>query len=385
VISFFGRPNPAAYADAPFQLNYPETSTTATMQQWNLNSAPLQVLGSVYIKATCQNVATATPTPPLYPFNFKFPIIPGTPNTFSLTAQQCEYRCEDKDFQYRLRTSVEAVCLEQGNHGCSLVITCVLSQRCFEDVSTTELPPPGSRRGLQQSTRTSWLMTIVVSAYALQTVQLVATRIRSGFLFPSVSPFAAIGIVSFSKTGAATNVPFNTPSTAVPITSFPSPQAPWTGACYVYGSSCRERACAAQCNNGPVRKVSTYSSEDIFCSCNTCQGTARLSSYVFTSFACSASKDQATADVCCWNVMQDVVCWASENAGVDDADRETIPTWTYRAPSIGTIIPNKPPKTDGPKDCPSSSASPKGLLGLLGLLGLIPLCLCCLLLLLCLI
>jgi len=384
-ISFFGRSPIGSYAptESPFQLNYPEPSSTATLQQWNANSSPNTVIGSIYIKATCQNVATSTPTPPLYPFNYKFPITPGTPNTASLTIQQCEYQCEDRDFQERLIRAVQAICLEQGNHGCSLLITCQLSVKCFEVLSTTELPAL-TRRGLQQATRTSWLMTIVVSAYAVQTVQLVATRLRAASLFPWISPFSALKIVWYTKTGGMVSVPFNTPSTAVPITSFPSVVAPWTGACYVYGSSCSTTPCAAQCNNGPVRKITSYSTGDIFCSCNTCQADIKRTSYVFTSLDCGTSKDQTTADVCCWNVMQDVVCWALDNPGVVAADKDTVPSWTYRPPSIGNINPTKPTKTDGPKTCPSSAQSPKGLLGLLGLLGLIPLCICCLLLLLCL-
>jgi hypothetical protein len=379
-ISFFGRSRPDNIAASPFMLNYPTpmaSSTTITDPPWASTSSPKEVLGFLFIHAICKNVPTTIVNIPggTLPPN----VGAGTKNTGTAKITQCEPKCKDPAYQEAVKNLFLEKCKTAG---CALELTCSLSPTCQDLSSTANQKQTSAHRGLKQATLTFYLMTIFVTSFDSATVNKVANAVRAIEFWPLVSPFSAISLSWTDAAGQTSPVNFNNPSTSVAIQG-PSEKAPWTLACSVFGT-CNELPCAAQCNNGPIRKVTTYSSGEIACSCVTCEGNPKKTFYTFTSTACGGSADSTAADACCWNVMQDAICWAVETPGVLPGDLETISKWQYQPPSLGSLIPLAA-KTGGPQGCPSSSNSSKGLLGLLGLLGLIPLLLCCCLLLLCLI
>jgi hypothetical protein len=355
-----------------------------------LVTPPTTVEATVLIRATCQNVATDTPTPPLYPQAPApspgappAPLTPASANSITVIIVECTSTCQDATWRDATTQAIAEKCEQNGNVGCNVQITCTLTPDCEEGLSTTSLV---ARRGLRQATLTFWKTTIFATTKLLATAQFLANAVRGGELAPFVNAFSGIRISYTDGTGTTSNVPFVGPSAAAPIASWPSPQASWTGSCEVYGT-CRSGGCVGTCSNLVIRRVSDFAGgADILCSCKTCEGSVILTQYYFVSFLCGGAGDQTSADTCCRLVMQDAVCWALSTPGFSQTDREQLQAgnWLYRPPSIGNPTP-RPVKTDGPTSCPNSSNSSKGLLGLLGLLGIIPIVLCCLLLLLCLI
>jgi hypothetical protein len=365
-------------------------NTDPNGQPGTLFWTPDTVEGTILIVATCQNLATDTPTPPLYPLppapspgSAPVPLTPASANTISVVITLCSSLCLTRAFETAVTQRISETCLADGNVGCNVAITCVLAVDCEEPLSTTSISP--GRRGLRQATLTFYKTTIIATTKVLATALYLANAVRSGQLSPWVNAFSSLQIFEYDGNAIQQQVPFAAPADAIPISSWPSVQASWTGTTAVYGT-CRAGGCVASCTNALIRRVTNFArGAEITCSCKTCGGSDGLTQYYFITLACASAADQQIADRCAYNVMQDVVCWARvQPLAAADLDAIHDGAWSYRPASIGSPVPQGV-RSDGPRGCPSSSSSSKGLLGLLGLLGIIPLALCCLLLLLCLI
>ena len=230
-------------------------------------------------------------------------------------------------------------------------------------------------------------MKVLIVTRSLTTANFLMNAVRAGTLNQfGLSAFASISLVFVNPAGKQTSLTAIPTAAAKNIAVWPNiGLAEWTGRCYIYGP-CRTGICDSGCNNGQIVKKSAYSAADIYCLCNACGWSKKdpHTQYLFYTDQCAKSLTVADAAACCKNVMQDVVCWLHEQPEFVQSDADTLAEgmWAYRAPNIGSAVPNAL-GYDGPNACPSSSGSSKGLLGLLGLLGIIPLCCCLLGLLLC--
>jgi len=349
---------------------------------------PQVASGDLVLRVTCQNVETATPTPLKWATASTIPAEPFEPNSVTLVIEQCERRCDNQDFQKDLSRGVENFALAENRAGARVFIECIEGPLCTEPLDTIAL---NSRRGLKQNilyaTSIPFLMKVTIVTRSLSTANDIMNAIRAGNLNQyGLSAFSNILMISTNSAGRRTSLTVVPVAAAFNIAKWPQiPLAEWSGRCYVYGP-CREGGCTSGCNNGQIVKTTEYSTADIFCICNACSWSLKnhKTQYFFYSDKCATSGTKAEADVCCRNVMQDAVCWLVAQPELLESDYASLSEglWAFRAPNIGSAVPDKL-VYNGPTNCPSSSSSPKGLLGLLGLLGIIPCCLCLLSLLLC--
>lgn len=200
---------------------------------------PNGIDGQIGIQATCQNVETATPTPPLYPSapvpapsDAPFPISVGADNSFLLRVGQCRINCGDATFQAGLISAVGTSALQNAEEGANSLIECSSSSLCTEEIDTLALPTTRiiSRRGLKFHDYSAQLMQIDIVSRSLSTLQQVATDIRAGSLNPYIRAFAVLNLISFDDDGKATRL-----TTKATDPTVVAAQAPWKNTCTVYG------------------------------------------------------------------------------------------------------------------------------------------------------